>query len=227
LENQVFLIIGRIHAMRNVMMKMVLTGAILVFTALPACGSWLVYHKPEFKGRLIDAETKQPIEGVVVVAMYRSHPIISGPAGGSSSIIHVKEALTDARGEFHIPSYTTLIQPNSYEDRTDFIIYKPGYASYPRRWQEPRIYPFDYCGPEILFSKEIGAKGEIRNRGQVIPIMYGLAELPRLEGKEQRLRAVPSTNPAELSPEDIPLLYEAINKERKRFGLGPVGRVPK
>ncbi|MBI3583826.1 MAG: hypothetical protein HY096_07745, partial [Nitrospinae bacterium] len=29
---------------------------------------WMVYHKPAFKGKVIDAETKKPIEGAVVVA---------------------------------------------------------------------------------------------------------------------------------------------------------------
>ena len=31
---------------------------------------WLIYHKPAFRGRIIDAETKKPIEGAVVVAKY-------------------------------------------------------------------------------------------------------------------------------------------------------------
>ena len=186
---------------------------------------WLIYRKPEFKGRLIDAETKRPIEGVVVVAMYRTHPILSGPGGGSSSIIHVKEALTNDRGEFHIPAYTTLIQPNSYADFTEFIIYKPGYESYPHRYQQNRIYPLDYCGPEILFSKEIGVKEEMEHKSGVVSITYGIAELSELETKEERLRAIPSTRPGELSPEDIPLLYKMINEERKYFGLGEIGRV--
>jgi hypothetical protein len=220
MENSLFLIIGRIDLMRSIIMIMLLSGLLFNFATSSASASWLVYHKPEFKGRLIDAETKQPIEGVVVVAMYRSHPLISGPAGGSSSIIHVKEALTDAHGEFHIPAYTTLIQPNSYEDRTDFIIYKPGYASYPRRLQQHGIYPLEYCGPEILFSKEIGAKGETRNRGQVIPMTYGVAELPKLKTREERLRAVPPP-PSGFYAEHLPLLYKAMNEEQKRFGLKP------
>ena len=29
-----------------------------------------LYSKPEFRGRVIDAETKQPIEGAVVVVLY-------------------------------------------------------------------------------------------------------------------------------------------------------------
>jgi hypothetical protein len=207
--------------MRDVITTILLTAVLLVLTAPSASASWLIYHKPEFRGRMIDAETKQPIEGVVVVALYRSHPIISGPGGGSSSIIHVREALTDSNGEFIIPAYTTVIQPNSYEDRTDFIIYKPGYGSYPHRSQQNRIYPFDYCGPEILFSKEIGTREEIQHKSQLISITYGVAELPRLHTKEERLRATPP-RPFEFI-KDTPLLHKAINDERKGFGLGPVG----
>jgi hypothetical protein len=61
----------------------------IVFAA-PCPASWLIYHKSEFKGKVTDAETKQPIEGAVVVAKYFKHPIITGPAGGSASIIHIK-----------------------------------------------------------------------------------------------------------------------------------------
>jgi hypothetical protein len=219
--------IERTDSMRNIITVMLLTGIIIVSTISSASSNWLVYSKPEFRGRIIDSETKQAIEGVVIVAMYRSHPIISGPGGGSSSIIHVKEALTDAKGEFTIPAYTTVIQPNSYEDRTDFIIYKPGYGSYPHRSQKNRIYPLDYCGPEILFSKEIGTKGEIRHKSQLISITYGVAELPKLQTKEERLRAIPS-RVFGLASSDVSkstaLLNEAINQEHKQLGVEHLGR---
>jgi len=110
---------------------------------------------------MIEAETKQPIEGVVVVAIYQTHPILTGPAGGSASVIHVKEALTDKNGLFRIPRYITVIQPNSVEYDMEFIIYKPGYASYERLYHD-RLYPLKYRGPELLFSKELGTKDEIR-----------------------------------------------------------------
>jgi hypothetical protein len=210
--------------MRNTLVIIILTVLIVALTAVSTFGSWLIFSKPEFRGRMIDAETKQPIEGVVVVAIYQTAPILTGPAGGSSSVIHVKEALTDKNGEFRIPRYTTLIQPNSGEADMDFIIYKPGYASYTLLYHD-RIYPLKYRGPELLFSKELGTKDEIRRGSEVITITNGVAELPKLETKEERLRAAPSTNPGELSPEDIPLLYQAINEERKRFRLGPIGRV--
>jgi len=213
--------------MKKALIVIVLAYLSVLLIPASSYSGWLIYRKPEFKGKVIDAETKRPIEGVVVVAMYRTHPILSGPGGGSSSIIHVKEASTNAGGEFHIPAYTTLIQPNSYADYTEFIIYKPGYGSYPHRSQQNRIYPLDYRGPEVLFSKEIGVIEEVEHKSGVVSIRYGIAELSKLETKEERLRAIPSTRPGELSPDDIPLLYKMINEERKHFGLGEIGRVGK
>ena len=216
--------------MKNIITVTLLTLLFVIssISILEASAGWLVYSKPEFRGRIVDSETKEPIEGAVIVAMYRSRPIVSGPGGGSSSIIHVKEALTDMKGEFAIPPYKTVIQPNSYEDRTDFIIFKPGYASYPHRTPQNRIYPLDYCGPEILFSKEIGTKGEIRRRSEVISITYGIAQLPRLNTREERLKeAVPSFSIGSVNAENAPLLFEAINKELKDLGSKPIGRVAK
>jgi hypothetical protein len=90
----------------------IVLSMILTITFCTSCfAGWLIYHKPAFKGKIVDAETKKPIEGAVVVAMYKKYPIISGPGGGSASIMHIKEALTDKKGEFHISSYTTFIQP--------------------------------------------------------------------------------------------------------------------
>lgn len=102
---------------------------LVAFMATSSEAGWLIYHKPEFKGKVIDAETKEPIEGAVVVVVYNKHTLISGPGGGYTSVIKVKETLTDKNGEFYFSPYTTLIQPNSVEDTAEFIIYKPGYKS--------------------------------------------------------------------------------------------------
>jgi hypothetical protein len=62
-----------------------------------------------FKGRVIDAETKEPIEGAVVVAQY--HKNVFYIFDSDSFIFDVREALTDGKGEFHIPPKINLIQP--------------------------------------------------------------------------------------------------------------------
>lgn len=213
--------------MKKTIVVMLLTYFSVILTPPCVNAGWLVYRKPEFKGKVIDAASREPITGAVVAVMYYSAPILTGPGGGSPYIIHVKEALTDEDGMFLIPSYTTLIQPNSLEDRADFIIYKPGYGSFPEFAVKP--YPPIYL--EEFFTREIEERGEIRVDSiagtKVFPVIYGIVELPKLETKEERLRAAPSTRPGQLAPEDIPLLYKAINEDRIRFGLGPIGRVGK
>jgi hypothetical protein len=196
----------------NKILLFFILSLILISDSTLSYAGWLIYHKPEFKGKVIDAETKEPIEGAVVVAIYEKHTLISGPGGGYSSVIKVKETLTDKKGEFHFPPYTTLIQPNSIEDTVEFIIYKPGYGSYPGR----EIYPFNYVGPEYTFSKELSSKEEIQKG---IFIIHGIVELPKLKTRYERLRAIPAT-PTDYRSKELPLLYKAMNEENKRFGLG-------
>ena len=52
---------------------------IIVLMGASSEASLLVYHKPEFKGRVLDAETKEPIEGAVVVVNYAKQRLVSGP----------------------------------------------------------------------------------------------------------------------------------------------------
>lgn len=209
--------------MKKALIIILLAYLAMVVTPAWSSAGWLIYRKPEFKGKVIDAATKEPLVGAVIVAMYYSSPIITGPAGGSPYIIHVKETLTDQNGLFRIPSYTTIIQPNSVEHITDFIIYKPGYGSFPAMASKP--YPPIQL--EEFFTRSIGETGEIRIDSikgmKVFPVAYGIVELPKLQTKEERLRAVPG-RPSSIDPEQIPLLHKAINEDRKRFGLGPIGR---
>lgn len=203
--------------------------SVLIITIMNATSEagWLIYHKPDFKGRVIDAETKAPIEGAVVVVIYEKHSLISGPGGGYSSVIKTKETLTDQKGEFHFSSYTTVIQPNSIEDYARFTIYKPGYGSFPNLQIVPSaLTPVD---EQVFFSKEIGSSGELEmwvkeEKGpelRMSKVTFGLVRLPKLLTREERLRAIP-TSPTDIRSQELPLLFKAINEERKRFGLGEV-----
>lgn len=94
--------------------------------------AWIIYHKPALKGRVIDAETKEPIEGAVVVAAYNEG--IFGFAEGITRFLDIQETVTKSNGEFYIPSYTTLtLNPLSISSDVEInIIFKPGYGSYPQ-----------------------------------------------------------------------------------------------
>lgn len=103
---------------------------ILVFVYSTTChASWFIYHKPEYRGRVIDIDTGQPIEGAVVIAKYQKETF-APPVEPKSSVIHVKETLTDKDGRFTFPSYTTIIQPFSWSYDVSFLIFKPGYLCY-------------------------------------------------------------------------------------------------
>lgn len=163
----------------------------------PDCHAWLIFFKPEFKGRIIDAETQKPIEGVVVVAMYWKDQIIGLTPGGTiSSRFAARETLTNKNGIFRIPAYITLMSPNATEGETDFIIFKPGYWSYP---QNLGIKSFKYCRAEEKFSRGIGEKSEkYIHTGRVmdntlktekVTIIHGIVALPRVNTWKERWKA--------------------------------------
>ncbi|MGC2424562.1 MAG: carboxypeptidase-like regulatory domain-containing protein [Nitrospirota bacterium] len=111
-------------------------------------------------GKVIDAETKQPIEGAVVVAIFKKSSFALG-SGPVDSFADTKEVLTDKNGEFMIP---VLREPSP----PVFTIFKPGYGSFPQ-------YQVSPTGelPRDLFQK----KGTI-------------VELPKLTDKNKRLLSV-------------------------------------
>lgn len=191
--------------------KVTLLGLIVYFALLVSTShaGWLIYYKPEFKGKIIDAETKEPIEGVVVAVYYTKDTMTLGD-GGKSSVIHTREAVTDHNGEFVIPSYTTLIHPFSLEYQAGFIIYKPGYTS--------RLYK----SPENFFSgKMAGIIEEYFQGGEKVKITYGILEMRKLETREKRIRAIPSIPySSQCGTKEFPKLFKLMNEENKRFGLG-------
>lgn len=169
---------------------------------------WIIYHKPAFHGRVIDAETKEPIEGAVVVAVYNA----SAPAwpGGSNTIrIGVQETLTGKTGEFHIPPYTTIMLPFWLKSDARFVIYKPGYGSYPDYHVSP---PSPGVEPEEFFLGELGTEGEVEWLSQKIKVTFGVVEMPRLRTWEERRKAQPGL-PSGVNEKQLPLLHRAISEE--------------
>jgi len=204
----------------------ILSILVMVFIATTSVAGWLVFHKPAFRGQVIDAETKEPIEGAVVVVVYRTHTIVGGPAGGWSTDIEVKETLTDKSGEFKFSPYTTLMNSNATDYYSDFIIYKPGYGNFPDSRLSPPKHISRESEEHFFLAKIFGTEGEVLivigpDQDKKRIVKYGLVELPRLKTKEERLRAIPGS-PTEFRSEKLPLLYRAINEEGKRFGLGEV-----
>jgi hypothetical protein len=160
---------------------------LFLLTASHACASWIIYHKPAFEGQILDGDTKEPIEGAVVVVLYNKRTIGLG-AGTLSSVINIRETLTDKEGRFRIPPYTTLIQPFSWEDNANFIIYKPGYVAVTRLYD--RDLESIFSGQDVLEEQEFEW---LHNREIVFRYRPpDIVELPKPKTREEHIRSLPS-----------------------------------
>jgi len=213
--------------MRKLSFTVIMAMLLIAGHSASTSAGWLIFHKPEFKGKVIDAETKAPITGAVVVVVYYKH--VYNPAGGKSSVVKVKETLTDDNGMFSFPSYTTIIHPFSREDDADFTIYKPGYGSFPRIRKSPPSGISTDTKERFFWAKKFGKQGEIRVtvktggewKDTKQKVIFGVVELPALKTRKERLDAIPGA-PTDITSKELPLLFKAMNRENNHFGLGIV-----
>ena len=113
----------------NALMKKIFLFTIMTSFLLSTTSG--CYAKGPWHGKVIDAETKQPIEGAVVVAVWDYRTITL--TGGANSFLDAKESTTNANGQFEIPAQSYLSIPlfREVQKLIAFTIYKPGYGSFP------------------------------------------------------------------------------------------------
>ncbi|MBI4822833.1 MAG: hypothetical protein HY805_01190 [Nitrospirae bacterium] len=168
-----------------------------------------------YSGRVIDADTKKPIEGAVVVAVWlEERATIAGP---SSRLKDVKETLTGKDGAWvikgpkgrrmgNIKAIVSFLTGTHFTKPPEFIIFKPGYCSW------PAAFGIDACKEKMKYS-DIGEGGVV--------------ELPRLTEREDRLKAyrvgpVSGVGAYKKQKEFIRLL----NEESKTLGLPGIYEIP-
>ncbi|MBN1363749.1 MAG: hypothetical protein JW976_02995 [Syntrophaceae bacterium] len=197
------------------MYKYILTiiiSCILIISLSQTSKATGLYSEPEFRGKVIDAETKQPIEGTVVVVLYYKRSVVSlNPGGPSSYVTKAKETLTDNKGEFYFPSYSELLLFTE-DTYVEFIFYKPGYMA--------SHGPKNVVSREEYFSSDvIGKEGEIHaKRGR--PASYkgpmGIVELKKVSPEK-------AMSPGHISddygPDQLPLYYKAIEEDLINRGI--------
>jgi hypothetical protein len=82
-------------------------------------------------GRIVDAETGQPIEGAIVLVEWtKTH----GFGNTYTSSEKVVEIFSDKDGIVKIPEYNDL-----FAEEPDITIYKPGYVAWNNHWIFPSI----------------------------------------------------------------------------------------
>lgn len=157
-----------------------------------------------YKGKVVDKETKAPIEGAVV--FLRFFVLGSSIGGAVSYYADAVEVLTDSKGEFIIPkSKLRSYKPfREWKPHGHVIIFKPGYGVYP--WHKkskatPRIKP-DWTLPIDSYIK---------------------IELPKLKNIEERRRNLSyaeAYNPMKIPVKKQKEILRLTNSESEKLGLG-------
>ena len=187
------------------LLKYILAGFVMVvFIAMASCA-----HAKTFKGRVIDADTKEPIEGAVVVAVWKTER--TTPTATHLDLKDVKECLTDKNGEWSIngpkgradellPGLSLFIP---YTKEPQFIIFKPGYCSWPNG------FSIDSCRGRInitgVVDKRVGEGGTL--------------ELPKLTKRDRMtiIQNIPSLGIAGEAEERLPLFKKLVEQEEKEI----------
>ena len=146
--------------------KILLLGFVIA-SSLTGCA--LYHHYGLYYGKVVDAETKEPLEGAAVLAVYYTQQY--GLAGANDNYLDAQETVTDKNGEFKIPSLNSFaFRPlQSFEPYVWFTIFKPVYGCYPK-----------YKGVKPMFLPN----------GSLPTNQYVVIEQPsvRNASKEERLR---------------------------------------
>lgn len=107
---------------------MIVVAGCLLLMATSSCGGepWSYIADP-IDGRVLDKETGQPIESVVVVAEWI---LATPPEGDEKDFWVLIEAVTDNEGRYHIPGWGPKTRPWSRwlkDNDPALIVFKPGY----------------------------------------------------------------------------------------------------
>jgi len=156
--------------LKTALLIFILVPALAVAGLIFAISSW--YHGGPWSGRIVDAETKQPIEGAAVVFVWES--TFSVPAAGVNyNFLDAEERVSDKDGRFSIPKKTFLNIPMFRAvQRPNAYIFKPGYGTYPTYdSKKPILAPVPYFQDSTIELPKIASIEERRKAIPSYPIM--------------------------------------------------------
>src|SRR5262245_16978366 len=186
-------------------MQRVLVSLILVGLVAAAGTNGAASAEGPYRGKVIDAATKEPLVGAVVLVYWnRESPGIGH--GPSESFLGAEEALTDAQGEFVVaknPPQTWT--PGTWRSKPHMTIFYPGYGYFPRYFSTKPALPADF--KSLL---KIMAESAV------------VFELPRLGTREERLLVATMAKPITVPWDHIPNFIRLLNQERQNLYLPPL-----
>jgi len=183
--------------------------AFLVFSLLTS-GCAVTNTFGPYKGKVVDADTKEPIEGAVV---YMECKTKTGNIGGVQyHYADAKEVMTDKNGEFHIILTAVTARPGHiWEEIPSLIIFKPGYG----------LYPLNKKSSVDIKEKDIS---------YIFPSnTFVTISLPKLKTiKDMRMNVALLPFPQGVVPyEKLKNLFRLRNVEYVNIGVDPYLEIPK
>lgn len=154
-----------------------------------------------YEGKVIDAETGQPIEGVVVLGTWSR--AIATPGGSVYSYYDAMETVTDKNGYFKIKGLGLLVLSNVAP--MDVVIFKVGY-------EYLGLMPWISLKEDELLSKKIKWMG---NKA-IIP----LKKVTKEERKKDPL--YPPIPPTEAPINKVRSMLKEINRDLVKYGFAPL-----
>lgn len=197
--------------MKTLIVSLLLISSLVCVAPTFASTASIYYSDGPWSGKVINTETKQPIEGAVVLAVWQK--VYATPAGDNSYFLDAVEVLTDRDGKFTIPKFKAfnIIPIIRRIEGPDFTIFKPGYTSFPG----PAFNYFHKYFPNSPLRVDREALEELFKKGVVI-------EMLRLKTREQRLDALPHISDPFINHNEKKTNYiKLMNLERKELGLDP------
>jgi hypothetical protein len=146
-----------------------------------------------FQGQVLDVETFQPIVGAVAVAVWWR--IEATPVQGVRHFYDAREAVTGPDGQFDIPPGVPSWNVSGIQPG-QVTIFAPGY-----RWESTRVSPAD--GKRFVDATTVYMR--------------------RLTTREERLRNLDGFPPPAVPSSKVPLMRQAVSRERVSLGLKPYG----
>lgn len=191
---------------------------VLTVTSLPACAADeypATYAAEAIEARVVDADTKQPLEGVIVTANWE---LVGGFEGNTPvGQMKVLETVTGKDGKFTFPAWGPEPRKKGYLRNRDpqLLLFKPGYE-YQRHTNEVSSKPnmaslrrSDWNGKTVELKPFKGTIEAYENQ---------------FESLNRDLERFAVDKPEECGWKKIPDMVRAMNRERKRLvaqGINP------
>jgi len=198
--------------MRSLPKRYWITG--LVVLALATAIAWLVRPVPlsgPWRAQIVDAETGQPLEGVIVLALWDKRSF--GWPHPDRNYHDIDEVVSDKDGRIVIPARDTSGR-HPFEKIIGPIItiFKPGYSRW--RFQGAPANPFD---EDAVAAKQRSTAAWERFAHEGIVIL-----LPRAKTREERQRVLDHVLPGwDVPPEKIARTRDAYDRELIALGMRP------